>query len=246
VRPQECARAAVMPRPRYSFLGMTRVAAEMARLRELAAGQAVTAAPAGEAIGTHDGASASVFHQEGDYWTVAYEGSLVRLRDPKGLRYLARLLANPGREVHAIDIEAAESHHRAGKGSRAGRSRPQGGLPRRARQAEHDQGNLGRAGQPRSRQPRPGQASCRHDPDRPVLLLHPRSPAPRPPGSSNGTALRPPLERRFAPSERLLQRPQARCKEDGEHAGPGAHANVPPGQSTAKLPRGHDAAGRHR
>ena len=37
-----------------------------------------------------------VFRREGDYWSVAFEGHTVRLRDLKGLRYLARLLADPG------------------------------------------------------------------------------------------------------------------------------------------------------
>src|SRR5215813_7034728 len=49
------------------------------------------------------------FRREGEYWTVRYEGSVARLRDAKGLRYLAQLLGNPGREYHAIDLEAADS-----------------------------------------------------------------------------------------------------------------------------------------
>jgi hypothetical protein len=49
----------------------------------------------------------NVFRREGEYWTVVYDGSVVRLRDAKGLRHLARLLANPGREFHAIDLETA-------------------------------------------------------------------------------------------------------------------------------------------
>lgn len=44
-----------------------------------------------------------VFHREGDYWSVAFEGYTVRLRDLKGLRYLACLLADPGREFHVLD-----------------------------------------------------------------------------------------------------------------------------------------------
>jgi hypothetical protein len=53
-------------------------------------------------------AGESVFCREGEYWTVAYEGSVVHLKDAKGLRHLARLLAHPGREFHATDLEAAE------------------------------------------------------------------------------------------------------------------------------------------
>src|SRR5262249_10570636 len=37
----------------------------------------------------------AVFRQEGDYWTLAYQGSVCRLKDLKGLHYLAFLLARP-------------------------------------------------------------------------------------------------------------------------------------------------------
>jgi predicted ATPase/class 3 adenylate cyclase len=46
------------------------------------------------------------FHCEGDTWTITYDGRTVRLRDAKGLRYIARLLAEPGREVHVNDLAA--------------------------------------------------------------------------------------------------------------------------------------------
>jgi hypothetical protein len=52
--------------------------------------------------------SRNLFRREGEYWTVCYEGAVVRLRDAKGLRHLARLLAHPDREFQAIDLEAAE------------------------------------------------------------------------------------------------------------------------------------------
>ena len=54
-------------------------------------------------------ASANVFRREGDYWTVTFEGHTVRVRDLKGMRYLARLFADPGREFHVLDLVAAES-----------------------------------------------------------------------------------------------------------------------------------------
>jgi hypothetical protein len=53
------------------------------------------------------GASGNLFRREGEYWTVRYDGLVARLTDAKGLRLLARLLADPGREFHAIDLEAA-------------------------------------------------------------------------------------------------------------------------------------------
>jgi tetratricopeptide (TPR) repeat protein len=53
---------------------------------------------------------ANVFHREGEYWTLAYEGRSVRVRDAKGLRDIAMLLASPGREIHVADlIGGAES-----------------------------------------------------------------------------------------------------------------------------------------
>jgi tetratricopeptide (TPR) repeat protein len=53
-------------------------------------------------------ASSSVFRREGEYWSVAYESDAFRLKDSKGLRYLARLLREPGRELHALDLIAGE------------------------------------------------------------------------------------------------------------------------------------------
>jgi len=47
--------------------------------------------------------------REGDYWSVVFEGRTVRMRDLKGIRYLARLVAHPGREFHALDLVAAEN-----------------------------------------------------------------------------------------------------------------------------------------
>ena len=44
------------------------------------------------------------FRREGDYWTLVHDGKTVRVRDAKGMRYLARLLADPGREFHALDL----------------------------------------------------------------------------------------------------------------------------------------------
>jgi hypothetical protein len=48
--------------------------------------------------------SRQLFRREGEYWTIGYEGAVVRLRDAKGLRHLARLLADPGREFHVVDL----------------------------------------------------------------------------------------------------------------------------------------------
>jgi len=45
------------------------------------------------------------FRREGEYWTIAYEGRVTRLRDSKGMRVLAHLLAQPGRPHAALDLE---------------------------------------------------------------------------------------------------------------------------------------------
>src|SRR4051794_5432352 len=41
--------------------------------------------------------SVNIIRREGDYWTVIFDGHTVRVRDVKGMRYLARLLPDPGR-----------------------------------------------------------------------------------------------------------------------------------------------------
>ena len=54
-------------------------------------------------------ARVNVFRREGDYWTVIFDESTVRVRDVKGMHYLARLLADPEREYHVLDLVAAET-----------------------------------------------------------------------------------------------------------------------------------------
>jgi hypothetical protein len=49
----------------------------------------------------------AVFRNEGDVWTIVYEGETFRLRDVKGLRYIAALLAGPGRELHVLELVSA-------------------------------------------------------------------------------------------------------------------------------------------
>ena len=42
--------------------------------------------------------------REGEVWAIGYGGQVVRLRDAKGLHHLARLLREPGREFHVLDL----------------------------------------------------------------------------------------------------------------------------------------------
>jgi hypothetical protein len=61
--------------------------------------------PGGRAAGRPAGGG--VFRRDGALWTLGYGGRTVRMRDAKGLRDLATLLAAPGRPVHAADLVAA-------------------------------------------------------------------------------------------------------------------------------------------
>jgi class 3 adenylate cyclase len=60
----------------------------------------------------------NAFLCEGDFWSLTYEGVVVRLKDSKGLRDLARLLATPGREVAAVDL-ASGAHQDARRSASA-------------------------------------------------------------------------------------------------------------------------------
>jgi hypothetical protein len=59
--------------------------------------------------------------QEGDYWTVDFERRTVRIRDLKGIHYLTRLLGDPSREFHVLDLVTTENPRPPDSGSRAGR-----------------------------------------------------------------------------------------------------------------------------
>jgi tetratricopeptide (TPR) repeat protein len=45
-----------------------------------------------------------VFRREGEYWTVGYGGKAFRLKDSKGLGFLAHLLRHPAAEFHVLDL----------------------------------------------------------------------------------------------------------------------------------------------
>lgn len=49
----------------------------------------------------------NALRRHGDYWTIAFEGAVVQVKDAKGIRYLAELLRHPGRELHVADLVAA-------------------------------------------------------------------------------------------------------------------------------------------
>lgn len=76
-------------RPFWEYIGKT----EPEKL--LAARQETPAAPLNS------------FSQQGELWTMAYEGKQVQLPDLKGYSDLARLLGQPGKEIHCTDLMGA-------------------------------------------------------------------------------------------------------------------------------------------
>lgn len=48
---------------------------------------------------------AGMFRREGEYWTIAYLNNEFRIRDSRGLCYIAQLLQHPNRELHATELE---------------------------------------------------------------------------------------------------------------------------------------------
>lgn len=52
-----------------------------------------------------------LFRKEGEYWTIAYEGELIRVRDSKGLGYIAHLLRYPA-QAHAASAILAAANSR--------------------------------------------------------------------------------------------------------------------------------------
>ncbi|MGH7804646.1 MAG: ATPase, partial [Candidatus Binatia bacterium] len=50
--------------------------------------------------------SESIFRRDADFWTILYEGTSVRLKDSKGLQYLAELIRRQGEDIHAADLSA--------------------------------------------------------------------------------------------------------------------------------------------
>ncbi len=51
--------------------------------------------------------------REGEYWTVAFDGREMRVRDSKGMGYLAELLSHPEQEIEALALAGGRSTERA-------------------------------------------------------------------------------------------------------------------------------------
>ena len=121
-----------------------------------------------EALDEQPAASANAFRREGDYWSVSFDGHTVHVRDLKGMHYLARLLAAPGREYHVMDLVAAETGSQAADVPRAALGDAGEMLDARAKDAyrrrladrrghrgstHHRRRRAGRAGRSRTRLP---------------------------------------------------------------------------------------------
>jgi tetratricopeptide (TPR) repeat protein len=83
-----------------------RLTAELAALGETLS----SPSPAGR---PHD--DEPCFRRDGDTWRLSFRGSTASLRDAKGLRDLATLLAKPDHEIHALDLVAASEGHGRGR-----------------------------------------------------------------------------------------------------------------------------------
>src|SRR5216684_3475334 len=88
----------------------------------------------------------AIFRKEGEYWTLGYGDKSFRLKDTKGLGYLAHLLRHPGVEFHVLDLAGGiarqQEKYEASPSTR--------GLPRGAEDLEEagiHVGSLGDAGE---------------------------------------------------------------------------------------------------
>ena len=89
-------------------------------MRIVAAGHGDAPASSKRADGPATGGGEAVFRREGESWAIGRD-PVFRLRDAKGLGYLAVLLANPGREFHVLELAGGS----AAAPSRATASRAQ-------------------------------------------------------------------------------------------------------------------------
>ncbi|MBW3657542.1 MAG: AAA family ATPase [Actinobacteria bacterium] len=68
--------------------------------------------PPAETPDAGEEAAQLVFRREGEYWVVGRPDGPARLRDSAGMRYLHRLLQEPSRELHALDLVTSNAGQR--------------------------------------------------------------------------------------------------------------------------------------
>ncbi len=70
----------------------------------------------------------AIFRREGDSWILAYEGLNARAKDVRGFSFIAQLLRDPGRELHAVDLVHGSGAREQGAGKFGAPSQREGGL----------------------------------------------------------------------------------------------------------------------
>ncbi|MEX2555954.1 MAG: AAA family ATPase [Actinomycetota bacterium] len=91
---ERAAQAADRVRATSEELGLVLVARRLDRSATVPAVLAQTAPPA-----------TASFKREGDTWAITFEGHTARVRHARGMELISRLLSDPGREFHALDLE---------------------------------------------------------------------------------------------------------------------------------------------
>ena len=82
-------------------------------------GTVVTLVPRAPEASAKPAARTGSFRRHGEVWTLVFEGRTTQLPHMLGLAHVARLLAEPGREVHAADLAAAAYEGRREGGAAA-------------------------------------------------------------------------------------------------------------------------------
>lgn len=88
----------------YEALGMP---SYLERARRLSAGpdlRTIDESPGSVLPDRFTGSPERLFRKQGDYWSISYEGTIIQLKDMKGVQYIACLLRYPGREFHVSDL----------------------------------------------------------------------------------------------------------------------------------------------
>jgi tetratricopeptide (TPR) repeat protein len=99
----------------FERLGAERKASEARRACEHIAAAAPAQGPERAFAPEHESSpdarerGPNLLAREGDYWTMSFEGRTFNIRDLKGLRYLVRLLAEPGRDIHVLRLVMEET-----------------------------------------------------------------------------------------------------------------------------------------
>jgi DNA-binding response OmpR family regulator len=68
----------------------------------------------------------NTFRLDGEYWTIAYQGTVSRVKDALGLRYVAYLLRAPHRKIHVLELVAEGAPEEAPTGVLEGSEREVG------------------------------------------------------------------------------------------------------------------------